>query len=109
MTLRLRNTLTRSVEAVEPSDGARLRMYTCGPTVYRFAHVGNLRTFLLPDLIRRVAERHRLQVTVVQNITDVGHLADDTLAGAEDGEDRVLAAARRAGRPAAEIARFYET
>jgi cysteinyl-tRNA synthetase len=49
MTLRLRNTLTRSLDTIEPADGARLRMYSCGPTVYRFAHVGNLRTFLLAD------------------------------------------------------------
>ena len=55
MTLRLRNTLTQSLEPVEPIDGTTLRMYSCGPTVYRYAHVGNLRTFLLADLVRRVA------------------------------------------------------
>jgi len=82
-------------------------MYTCGPTVYRYAHVGNLRSYLLSDLIRRTAERHRLLVTVCQNITDVGHLADD---GETDpaGEDKVLAQARAEGKTALEIARHYE-
>ena len=87
MTLRLRNTLTRSVEAVEPSDGARLLMYSCGPTVYRFAHVGNLRTFLLSDLIRRVVLYHGIPVLQVQNITDVGHMTDEIY---DRGEDKML-------------------
>ncbi len=82
-------------------------MYACGPTVYRFAHVGNLRTFLLPDLIRRNAERHHWSVVLCQNITDVGHLADDTDTD-PDGEDKILAEARAEGKPALEIARFYE-
>ncbi len=84
-----------------------LRLYACGPTVYRYAHVGNLRSYLLPDLIRRVAERRGLQVTVGQNITDVGHLADDAEID-PGGEDKVLAQARAEGKPALEIARFYE-
>ena len=62
-------------------------MYACGPTVYRFAHVGNMRTFLLPDLIRRNSERHGWSAIVCQNITDVGHLADDNEPD-PDGEDR---------------------
>jgi cysteinyl-tRNA synthetase len=80
-------------------------MYTCGPTVYRFAHVGNLRTFLLADLIRRVVLYHGIDVLQVQNITDVGHLrADD--AGREI--DPMLVAAGVEGRPSAEIADAYE-
>jgi cysteinyl-tRNA synthetase len=103
--LRLRDTLTRSLVAVEPMDGERVRMYTCGPTVYRFAHVGNLRTFLLADLIRRAVLYHGVEVLQVQNITDVGHLrADD--AGRE--VDPMLVAAGVEGRPSAEIANAYE-
>jgi cysteinyl-tRNA synthetase len=103
--LRLRDTLSRSVVAVEPLDGRRVRMYTCGPTVYRYAHVGNLRTFLLADLIRRAVLYHGVDVLHVQNITDVGHLrADD--AGRE--VDPMLVAAGVEGRPSAEIADAYE-
>ncbi len=105
--LRLTDTRTRKVEAIVPARPGELRMYTCGPTVYRFAHVGNLRAYLLSDLIRRVAELHHLRVTVAQNITDVGHLADDAEID-PSGEDKVLAQARAEGRSAFDIARFYE-
>ena len=96
--LRLTDTRTRRVEDITAANGGALRVYTCGPTVYRFAHVGNLRTFLLGDLITRAAETlHHIRVKVVQNITDVGHLQDDT--GIElAGEDRMLVAAREEGR-----------
>jgi cysteinyl-tRNA synthetase len=83
-------------------------MYACGPTVYRLAHVGNLRTFVLPDLIRRNAERHGRPVILCQNITDVGHLADDSEID-PDGEDKVLAQARAEGKSPLEVARFYES
>ena len=105
MTLRLRNTLTRAVEPVAPADGERLRMYACGPTVYRYAHVGNLRTFLLADLIRRVVLYHGTPVLAVQNITDVGHLRDERF---DRGEDRMLVAAGLEHKTAAEIADAYE-
>src|SRR5690242_11610213 len=105
MTLRLRNTLTRAVEPVEPIDGERLRMYSCGPTVYRYAHVGNLRTFLLADLVRRVALYHGHPVLHVQNITDVGHLRDERF---DRGEDRMLVAAGLEHKTTAEIADAYE-
>src|SRR5262245_51737539 len=105
MTLRLRNTLTRDVEPVEPADGARLRMYSCGPTVYRYAHVGNLRTFLLADQIRRVVLWHGIQVLHVQNITDVGHMRDERF---DRGEDRMLVAAGLEHKTTAEIADAYE-
>jgi cysteinyl-tRNA synthetase len=105
MTLRLRNTLTRSLDAVEPDDGQRLRMYSCGPTVYRYAHVGNLRTFLLADLIRRVTLYHGIPVLHVQNITDVGHLRDERF---DRGEDRMLVAAGLEHKTTAEIADAYE-
>jgi cysteinyl-tRNA synthetase len=105
--LRLTDTRTRKLEDIVPARPGELRMYTCGPTVYRYAHVGNLRAYLLSDLIRRVAELHGLVVTVAQNITDVGHLADDAEID-PNGEDKVLAQARAEGRSAFDIARFYE-
>jgi cysteinyl-tRNA synthetase len=104
---RLYDTRLREVTEIRPASSGQLRMYACGPTVYRFAHLGNLRAFLLPDLIRRNAERHRLSVIVCQNITDVGHLADDSESDAR-GEDKVLAEARAEGKSALHIARFYE-
>ena len=87
MTLRLRNTLSRSVESVRPLEAGRVTMYTCGPTVYRYAHVGNLRSYLLADLIRRTLLYHGLAVFHVKNITDVGHLRDEHF---DRGEDRML-------------------
>src|SRR5512135_1583778 len=105
MTLHLRDTLSRSLRPVEPLEAGLVRMYTCGPTVYRYAHVGNLRTFLLADLIRRVLLYHGLEVLQVQNITDVGHLREDPSGGEVDP---MLVAAGLEGRSSAEIADAYE-
>jgi cysteinyl-tRNA synthetase len=105
--LQLYDTRTRQVGPVDPVRRGELRMYTCGPTVYRRAHVGNLRSYLLSDLIRRTAELRGLQVMVCQNITDVGHLADDSEIDPE-GEDKILAQARSEGKSPLELARFYE-
>ena len=80
-------------------------MYSCGPTVYRYAHVGNLRTFLLADLVRRVVLYHGIPVLHVQNITDVGHLRDERF---DRGEDRMLVAAGLEHKTTAEIADAYE-
>jgi cysteinyl-tRNA synthetase len=104
---KLYDTRLRDVADIVPARRGQLRMYTCGPTVYRFAHVGNMRSYLLSDLIRRNAERHRLSVIVCQNITDVGHLADDEQIDPA-GEDKILAQARAEGKSALDIARFYE-
>ncbi|MEU7858984.1 cysteine--tRNA ligase [Nonomuraea sp. NPDC049141] len=106
--LRIYDTRARQVEEIAPARA--MRMYSCGPTVYRHAHVGNLRSQLLSDLIRRVLERQRVRMVVCQNITDVGHLADDTEAGGsgESGEDKVLVRARAEGRSARDLARYYE-
>lgn len=98
---------------VVPHDGQRLSLYACGPTVYRFAHVGNIRTFLLTDLIARAAHLAGYDITIVQNITDVGHMIDDTgLGGADEGqgdtEDKVLSQSRAENKSALDIARFYE-
>jgi cysteinyl-tRNA synthetase len=101
------DTRTRQVEEIVPATPGRLTVYACGPTVYRYAHVGNLRTFLLADLVRRTAEEHGLRVQLVQNITDVGHLQDDTAIDS-DGEDKLLAQARAEGKDPFAVARFYE-
>ncbi|MDF5754638.1 cysteine--tRNA ligase [Spongiactinospora sp. TRM90649] len=105
--LRLYDTRNRQVEPIVQTGSRSLRMYTCGPTVYRYAHVGNLRSYLLSDLIRRVCERQGVRVVVCQNITDVGHLVDDAEID-PTGEDKVLAQARAEGRSAQDLARFYE-
>ncbi len=111
--MRLYDTRKKSVVEVVPAKNGILSVYACGPTVYRDAHVGNMRTFLLTDLIRRTAEHEKLSTIVVQNITDVGHMADDTGLGdvdegQGDGEDKVLRQAVTEGHSALEIARHYE-
>jgi cysteinyl-tRNA synthetase len=105
LTPRLRNTLGRRVEPVEPIEPGRVRMYSCGPTVYRYAHVGNLRTYLLADLVRRALLYHGLEVVHAKNITDVGHLRDERF---DRGEDRMLVAAGLEDKTPAEIADAYE-
>src|SRR5438552_18945470 len=71
------DTLARAVVPIEPADGRALTMYSCGPTVYRYAHIGNLRTFLMADLIRRAFEYQGIEVRQTQTITDVGHMTDE--------------------------------
>src|SRR6476469_5486921 len=101
------DTRTRQVEEIVPATPGLLTVYACGPTVYRYAHVGNLRTFLLSDLIRRTAEQAGLRVKLIQNITDVGHLQDDS--GIDlGGEDKLLAQARAENKDPFAVARFYE-
>src|SRR6266498_801239 len=102
--LQVTNTLTRTREPVALPASGPLRMYTCGPTVYRSAHIGNLRTFLLADLVRRALESDGIEVRQVQNITDVGHLTNERF---DHGEDRMLVSARLEGRSPAEIAEHY--
>ncbi|HEY2549308.1 MAG TPA: cysteine--tRNA ligase [Streptosporangiaceae bacterium] len=104
---RLYDTRLRQVTDITPASAGLLRIYACGPTVYRYAHVGNLRTYLLSDLICRNAQRHRLTVLLCMNITDVGHLAGDADGDAE-AEDKVLAQARAEGKTALDLARHYE-
>jgi cysteinyl-tRNA synthetase len=107
---RLYDTRRRRVEEIGVRPGGLLRMYTCGPTVYRFAHAGNLRSYLLADLIRRNAERHGVTVIGCRNITDVGHPAGD--GGLGDGglgdQGEILARARAEGTSALKLARRYE-
>ena len=87
------NTLTNGVESLVPSEPEYLRMYSCGPTVYSYAHIGNFRTFLTADLIRRAAKAIGWNVLYVSNITDVGHLTEDDVADAS-GEDKMASALR---------------
>jgi cysteinyl-tRNA synthetase len=99
----LYNTRTRRKEAFEPLEPGHARIYSCGPTVYAPQHIGNLRPYLVADLLKRALLAEALRVTHVINITDVGHLSDD----ADAGEDKMERAASRSGRSAAEIARVY--
>lgn len=101
------NSLGRRKEVFTPLIPGQVRMYSCGPTVYRYVHIGNLRSFLMADLIRRVLEYNGYQVTQIMNITDIGHLADESALGIEAGEDRVLAAARLERKTPQEIAEHY--
>jgi len=104
VTVRLYNTLTRSVEEVVPIDDRHVRMYSCGPTVYRYVHIGNLRTFLLSDLVRRALEFEGFRVTQIMNITDVGHMTDDV---SDAGRDKMLLAVEDEGLSPAQIAQKY--
>ena len=100
--LSIYDTMSRALQKVEGRDGV-VSMYCCGPTVYRDAHVGNLRTFLLADLIRRTLELTGLEVRLIQNITDVGHMADDF-----SDEDKMLTESAKTKVDPFEIARKFE-
>ncbi|MBX7213046.1 MAG: cysteine--tRNA ligase [Thermoflexales bacterium] len=101
--LRFFDTYTRTLRDFEPLNGPAVGMYTCGPTVYDYAHIGNLRTYIFEDLLRRVLVFNGYAVKHVMNITDVGHLTSD----ADSGEDRMEKGSRRTGRSAWEIAAMY--
>ena len=103
MELKLFNTLSREKEVFKPIDEKEVRIYTCGPTVYYFAHVGNLRSYLFMDNLRRVLKYNGYNLRHAMNITDVGHLESD----ADEGEDKMAKAARREHKNPYEIAEFY--
>jgi cysteinyl-tRNA synthetase len=100
----LYNTLTRQKEIFKPLKKGVVGLYTCGPTVYNFAHLGNLRTYLFEDFLKRTLEYNDYQVKHIMNVTDVGHLTGDM----DMGEDKMEAGAKREGKTAWEIAEFYE-
>lgn len=102
--MRLYNTLTRQKEEFRPLEPGRAKIYSCGPTVYMYAHIGNFRSFLFADFLRRGLEYCGLEVRQVMNITDVGHLTDDE----DTGEDKLEKGARAEGKTPEQIARFYE-
>ena len=97
------NTLTKNKERFEPINKEEVRMYSCGPTVYKDASIGNMRTYIMNDIIRRVLKYNGYKVKHVMNITDVGHLVSD----ADEGEDKMAKAARREHKDPYEIAEFY--
>lgn len=103
-TLSLYNTLTRKKEEFKSIKPGELGLYTCGPTVYNYAHIGNLRSYLFEDFLKRTLEYNNYQVLHVMNITDVGHLTGDM----DMGEDKLELGAKRDGKSALEIAAFYE-
>ncbi len=103
-TVRLYNTLSRQKEDLRPLEQGSVRIYSCGPTVYRYVHIGNLRTFMLPDLLRHSLEYLGYRTEQVMNVTDVGHLTDDTF---DRGEDKMLVSARLERKSPEEIAAFY--
>jgi cysteinyl-tRNA synthetase len=102
--VRLYNTFTRQKEELRPLRDGVVRIYSCGPTVYRYVHIGNLRTFMLPDLLRRTLEYLGYETEQVMNITDVGHLTNDTF---DRGEDKMLVSARLEKKSPEEIAAHY--
>ncbi len=103
MELHLFDTYNRSNRKFEPLHPPKVGLYTCGPTVYDYAHIGNLRTYIFEDILRRVLELNGYTVKHVMNITDVGHLVSD----ADTGEDKMEKGSRRTGKTAWEIAEFY--
>ena len=105
--LRFYNTLTRKKEVFKPLHDDYVRMYDCGPTVYMYAHIGNMWRNIMSDLIRRVLEYNGYEVKQVMNITDVGHLTDDDLLAADTGEDKIEKRAREEKKTPQEIAAFY--
>lgn len=104
MTLRLYNTMSRTKEEFIPLHPPQVRLYCCGPTVYNYAHIGNLRTYIFEDILRRTLRYNGFDVLHVMNITDVGHMTTD----ADEGDDKMDLAAKREGKSPWELARFYE-
>ncbi len=99
----LYNTRSRKVEPLQPLRPGKVSLYCCGPTVYNYPHIGNMRTYLFEDFLVRTLRRAGYEVEHVMNITDVGHLASD----ADEGEDKMLLAARREGKKSEELASYY--
>lgn len=101
--LQMYNTLTKKVEQFIPNEDGKVAMYTCGPTVYHYAHIGNLRSYIMEDLLEKTLRYIGYDVKRVMNITDVGHLSSD----ADTGEDKMLKGAKREHKSVMEIAKFY--
>src|SRR3970040_2249996 len=101
--LKLYNTLTRKKEEFKPIKKNEVGMYTCGPTVYWYQHIGNLKAYIFADILKRVLVYDGYKVKHVMNVTDVGHLTSD----ADEGEDKLEAGAAREGKSAWDIAQHY--
>ncbi len=106
--LKLYNTLTKQKEEFTPINPGKVGMYSCGPTVYSYIHIGNLRTYTASDVLRRYLEYKGFEVRAIQNITDVGHLTDADIAQGDSGDDKMEKAAKKEEKTPQEIARFYE-
>ncbi len=103
MPVTLYNTMERKLEEFIPIEDRQVRLYCCGPTVYNYAHVGNLRTYVFEDILRRTLEYYGYSVRHVMNVTDVGHLVGD----GDDGEDKMEKTSKETGKSVYEIADFY--
>ncbi len=101
--MKLYNTLTRSKDEFVPNEAGKVSMYTCGPTVYHYAHIGNLRSYIMEDILERYLVYSGYDVNRVMNITDVGHLTSD----GDEGDDKMLKGAKREHKTVMEIAKFY--
>jgi cysteinyl-tRNA synthetase len=101
--LKLYNTLTRTKEIFQPLKAGEVKMYTCGPTVYNYAHIGNLRSYVFPDILKKVLSHIGYKVTQIINFTDVGHMTSD----ADTGDDKMEKAAAERGQNAWEISEFF--
>ena len=101
--MKLYNTLTRQVEEFKPNEEGKVKIYTCGPTVYSYAHVGNMRNYVCNDILVKALKYVGYDVTRAMNITDVGHLTSDS----DSGEDKMLKAAKKENKTSMEIAKFY--
>ncbi|MEK7576433.1 MAG: class I tRNA ligase family protein, partial [Patescibacteria group bacterium] len=104
MVLRLFNTLGRAKQEFKQTKGSAVKLYTCGPTVYAYQHIGNYRTYIFEDTLKRVLLLNGYKTRHIMNITDVGHLTSD----ADEGDDKIAQAAIRQHKTAFEIARLYE-
>ena len=105
--LKLYNTLTNQKEEFTPINPGKVGMYSCGPTVYSYVHIGNLRTYTASDVLRRYLEYIGYEVFAIKNITDVGHLTDDDVDQGDSGDDKMEKAAAKEKKTPEEIARFY--
>lgn len=106
--LKLYNTLTKTKEEFKPINPGKVGMYVCGPTVYDYVHLGNIRAYTTPDIIKRYLEYLGYEVRLIKNITDVGHLTQDDIAQGDSGEDKITKKALSERKTPAEIATFYE-
>ena len=101
--MKLYNSASHKKEEFVPHEPGKVTMYTCGPTVYHFAHIGNLRSYLMEDVLEKFLRYEGYDVKRIMNITDVGHLASD----ADTGEDKMVKGAKREHKSVMELAKFY--
>ena len=101
--MKIYNTLTKQIEEFKPNEKGIVNIYTCGPTVYHYAHIGNLRTYIFEDILVKTFEYIGYKVNRVMNITDVGHMTSD----GDTGEDKMLKGAKREHKTVYEVAKYY--